>query len=107
MIEVDKLKSKVEALKMKYSSHWVTHPQGDTFCGCHDFMDMMLSEAIKYGFEQGESFGKCAVCADEAENERTLKIEIEKLRKELESETRSHTYWREEYYKLLDKRGVE
>ena len=90
MIEADKLKSKVEALKMKYSSNWVTHPQGDSFYGFHGFMDMMLSEAIKYGFEQGESFGKyekyaekvVAECLIQPENDRAWKEQLEEIKKD-------------------------
>ena len=73
---------------------------------------------MRYGFQEGESLGKyeayikkqnerIAEAIIQPENERALKIEVEKLHKELKAEERSHTYWREEYYKLLDKRGVE
>ena len=57
MLDGNKIIDEVNALKMKYCSYWKESPQGDSYMGPHGYMDIMLTEAIKYGYEQGESFG--------------------------------------------------
>lgn len=85
MIEASKLANEIKGLKNKYCSHWVEHPQGDSYYGCHNFMDMMLSEAIKYGFQQGESFGKYEKYAEKVEAEYLIQPENDRAwKKELD-----------------------
>lgn len=85
MIEGEKLVNKVKALKMKYCSYWHETPEGDTFQGFHGFMDILLSEAIKYGYEQGESFGKYQKYAEDVQNKYLIQPENDRAwQKELE-----------------------
>ena len=87
MIEGEKLLDKVKALKMQYCNYWRETPKGDTFQGFHGFMDLLLTEAIKYGYEQGESFGKYEKYAEEVtdkfiiqpENDRAWKKELDEI----------------------------
>lgn len=101
-MEEIKYKDKVEELKRKYSSYWYATEQGDSFFGFHGFVDAMLLEAIKYGVKCGDMHALDYTLIHFG-NEEALKNEIKKLRTELKNEERSHTYWREEYYKLIDK----
>ena len=88
MIEGKKLVNEIRALKMKYCNYWEEKSQGDSYSGFHGYMDMMLSEAIKYGFEQGESFGRYEKYAEKVmdeyliqpENERAWEKELAELR---------------------------
>lgn len=90
MIEGKKLVSEIKALKMKYCNYWEEKPTGDNYSGAHGYMDMMLSEAIKYGFEQGESFGRYEKYAEKVmnkyviqpENDRVWKEELEAIQKD-------------------------
>lgn len=85
MIEGEKLVNKVKELKMKYCNYWHEKPEGDTFLGFHGYMDMMSSEAIKYGFEQGESFGKYEKYAEQVTNKFLIQPENDRAwQKELE-----------------------
>lgn len=87
MIEGEKLLDKVKSLKIKYCNYWRETPEGDTFQGFHGFMDLLLTEAIKYGYEQGESFGKYENYADQVtdkfliqpENDRVWKKELDEI----------------------------
>lgn len=87
MIEGEKLVDKVKALKVKYCSYWREAPEGDTFQSFHGFMDLLLTEAIKYGYEQGESFGRYQKYAEQVtdkfliqpENDRAWKKELDEI----------------------------
>lgn len=95
MIEGEKLANKIKALKMKYCNYWHEKPEGDEYYGCHGYMDMMLSEAIKYGFEQGESFGRYEKYAEKVmdeyliqpENDRAWKKELDDIMKDCRNTT--------------------
>lgn len=90
MIEEEKLLNEVKALKMKYCNSWRETPEGDTFESFHGFMDIMLTEAIKYGYEQGESFGRYEKYAEQVtdkfviqpENDRAWKEELDEIMKD-------------------------
>ena len=85
MIEGEKLVNEIKALKKKYCNYWEEKPNGDTYFGFHGYMDMMLSEAIKYGFEQGESFGKYVKYAEKVQNECLIQPENDRAwKKELD-----------------------
>ena len=98
MIEGKKLVSEIKALKMKYCNYWEEKPTGDNYSGAHGYMDMMLSEAIKYGFEQGESFGRYDKYAEKVmdkyliqpENDRVWKEELDDIMKDCRS-VKCHT----------------
>lgn len=87
MIEGEKLIDKVKSLKKKYCSYWRETPEEDTFHSFHGFMDLLLTEAIKYGYEQGESFGKYQKYAEQVtdkfliqpENDRAWKKELDEI----------------------------
>ena len=86
MIEGEKLANKIKALKVKYCNYWEEKPEGDSFYGCHGYMEMMLAEAIKYGFEQGESFGKYERYAENVVNDCLVKPEnVRAWKEQLES----------------------
>lgn len=93
MIEGEKLADKIKALKMKYCNYWEERPEGDCFHGCHGYMEMMLAEAIKFGFEQGESFGRYEKYAEDVvndclikpENKRAWKEELEEIKKDTDT----------------------
>lgn len=91
MIEASKLKDKVEALKMKYCNYWEEKPEGDSYYGFHGYMNMMLSEAIKYGFEQGESFGRYAKYIEKVEAENLIQPENDRAWRERLEEIRKET----------------
>ena len=95
---------KIQELVLKYCSNRSSTRQQETWCGATGFMHKMLDEAIKYGMKCGDMHALDYTLIHFG-NEDALKKEIEKLRHELKAEERSHTYWREEYYKLLDKVG--
>ena len=86
MIEGDKLADKIKALKMKYCNRWEESPKGDSYHGCHGYMDAMLVEAIKYGFEQGvggyEKHAENVVydCLIKPENVRAWKERLESIK---------------------------
>ena len=85
MIEGAKLVDKVKALKAKYCTYWLEKTEGDTFSGFHGYMDMMLSEAIKYGYEQGESFGRYEKYAEQVTNKYVIQPENDRAwQKELD-----------------------
>lgn len=85
MIEGEKLVNKVKELKMKYCNYWLEKPEGDTFTGFHGYMDMLLSEAIKYGYEQGESFGRYEKYAEQVTNKYVIQPENDRAwQKELD-----------------------
>ena len=86
MIEGEKLADKIKALKMKYCNYWEESSKGDSYYGGHGYLDAMLIEAIKYGFEQGESFGKYEKYAENVVNDCLIKPEnIRAWKKQLES----------------------
>ena len=93
MIEGEKLADKIKALKMIYCIYWEESPKGDSYYGGHGYMDAMLNEAIKYGFEQGESFGKYEKYAENVENDclikpenvRAWKEELEEIKKDTDT----------------------
>lgn len=98
MIEGEKLLDEVKALKIKYCNYWEEKPQGDSYSGLHGYMDMMLSEAIKYGYEQGESFGRYEKYAEYAEqvtnkyliqpeNDRAWKKELDDIMRDCSNTT--------------------
>jgi hypothetical protein len=90
MIDGKKLIDKRKELKMKYCKYWEERPESDTFSGAHGFIEMMLTEAIQYGYEQGESFGKYENYADQVtdkfliqpENDRAWKKELDDIMKD-------------------------
>ena len=93
MIEGEKLINEVKALKRKYSCYWQETELGDSFFGFHGFMDVMLNEAIKYGFEQGESFGRQVKYAEKVtdecfiqpENDRAWREKLEEIEKDTDT----------------------
>ena len=86
MIEGEKLANKIKALKMKYCNYWEESPKGDSYYGGHGYMDVMLNEAIKYGFEQGESFGRYEQYAERVQNECLIQPENDRAwREQLEA----------------------
>lgn len=94
MIEGEKLANEIKALKVKYCNYWEEKPEGDSFHGFHGYMDMMLAEAIKYGFEQGESFGRYERYAEKVVNDNLIQPENnrewrEQL-EEIEKDTDTH-----------------
>ena len=102
MIEGEKLADKIKALKMKYCNIWVEKPEGDSFEGFHGYMEMMLAEAIKYGFEQGESFGRYERyaenvvndCLIKPENIRAWKEQLESIKKDTDTTNPAwKSYW--------------
>lgn len=90
MIDGEKLIGKRKALKEKYCHYWEETPEKDTVVGFHGFMDLLLTEAIKYGYEQGESFGKYEKYAEQVtnkfviqpENDRAWKKELDEIMKD-------------------------
>ena len=85
MIEGEKLVNKIKELKLKYCNRWEESHRGDAYFGCHGYMDMMLSEAIKYGYEQGESFGRYEKYAEQVTNQYVIQPENDRVwQKELE-----------------------
>lgn len=82
-----KLIDKRQELKVKYCKYWDERPEGDTFSGPHGFIEMMLTEAIQYGYEQGESFGRYEKYAEQVtdkfviqpENDRAWKKELDEI----------------------------
>lgn len=105
MIEGEKLANEIKSLKMKYCNYWHEKPEGDEYYGCHGYMDMMLSEAIKYGFEQGKSFGRYEKYAEKVmdkhliqpENDRAWREQLEVIQKD---ENTTNPAWKSE--KLLE-----
>lgn len=87
MIDGEKLIDKRQELRKKYCNYWRETPEGDTFESFHGFMDLLLTEAIKYGYEQGESFGKYEKYAEQVtdkfviqpENDRVWKKELDEI----------------------------
>ena len=90
MIEGAKLIDKRKELMMKYCKYWAQNPDGDTYSGAHGYMELMLTEAIQYGYEQGESFGKYENYAEQVtdnfliqpENDRAWKKELDEIMKD-------------------------
>ena len=90
MIEGEKLIAKRQELKAKYCKNWYERPDGDTYSGVHGYMEMMLTEAIQYGYEQGESFGRYEKYAEQVtdkfviqpENDRAWKEELDDIMKD-------------------------
>ena len=95
MIKGEKLIDKVKSLKMQYCNYWRETPEGDTFESFHGFMDLLLIEAINYGYEQGESFGKYEKYAEQVtnkfliqpENDRAWKEELDEIMKDCRNTT--------------------
>lgn len=86
MIEGEKLTDKIKSLKMKYCHCWRESPTEDSYSGGHGYMDAMLSEAIQYGFEQGESFGRYEKYAEQVMNECVIQPENDRAwREQLET----------------------
>ena len=87
MIEGEKLVDKVQELKAKYCKCWNVGIQGDSYSGPQGFIENMLAEAIKYGYEQGESVGKYEKYAEhvtdkfliQPENDRAWKEELDEI----------------------------
>ena len=105
MIEGEKLVNEIKALKLKYCNHWEESYKGDAYYGGHGYLDAMLNEAIKYGFEQGESFGKQVKyaekvmneCLIQPENDRAWREQLETIQKD---ENITNPAWKSE--KLLE-----
>lgn len=97
MIDGEKLIDKRNELKMKYCKYWAENPESDTYSGAHGYMEMMLTEAIQYGYEQGESYGKYENYAEQVtdkfliqpENDRAWKKALDDIMQEHTDESKT------------------